>query len=215
MRQFALSARRKIFTASWKPDLSFGYANAKENVRKATRIFGLSLIKKRESEFVMSATKRIFCSWEQRLTLPPWGAKALAEVTNSRNFIRKAHDPTKIPKSPQISQQGKARKRWVRLESERHKRRNHRSCARKMFRAPRERRLTSDYKLVVFAWGGYNKTKTRTGGKTLTITLHAPCSQVNILRPLPTRTSHMGIWGNLPSRPPRRRGSQIKPSRPD
>ena len=66
---------------------------------------------------------------------------------------------------------------------------------RKMFRAPRERRLTSDYKLVVFAWGGYNKTKTRTGGKTLTITLHAPCSQVNILGPLPTRTSHMGIWG--------------------
>ena len=61
MRQFALSARRKIFTASWKTDLSFGYANAKENVRKATRIFGVSLIKKRESEFVMSATKRIFC----------------------------------------------------------------------------------------------------------------------------------------------------------
>ena len=61
MWQFALSAKRKIFTASWKTDLPSGYANAKENVRKATRIFGVSLIKKRESEFVMSATKRIFC----------------------------------------------------------------------------------------------------------------------------------------------------------
>ena len=61
MRQFALSATRKIFTASWRTDLAFGYVDVKGNDRAATRIFGLSLIKKRESEFVMSATKRIFC----------------------------------------------------------------------------------------------------------------------------------------------------------
>ena len=60
MRQSALP-RRGNFTASWRADLSFGYVNVKENARKTTRIPGIPLTKKRETEFVMSATQRICC----------------------------------------------------------------------------------------------------------------------------------------------------------
>ena len=111
--------------------------DVKGNDRMATRIFGLSLTKKRDSEFVMSATKSHLLFMSTATNLPSWGAEALAEKQTAVTLFAKPATQRKSPFRPKYlnnANLGNAGNVYNRKD----KRKGIAGAARvKMFRAPR------------------------------------------------------------------------------